>query len=147
MDARTLARFWEKVFIDPMTGCWLWAGALRQPSPDGGGYGRFWTGTHVDYAHRVSYRHFVGPIPADKELDHLCMTRACVNPRHLDLVNHTMNMRRAPNATKTHCKRGHEFTPENTVIRIHKRGWTMRQCRACMALHAAARARGERLAA
>ncbi len=30
------------------------------------------------------------------------------------------------NTTKTHCKRGHEFTPENTVA--HKNG---RQCRAC----------------
>jgi hypothetical protein len=31
------------------------------------------------------------------------------------------------NAAKTHCKRGHEFTPENTYISIRDR----RHCRAC----------------
>jgi hypothetical protein len=31
------------------------------------------------------------------------------------------------NGSKTHCKRGHEFTPENTYIKQGK--W--RQCRAC----------------
>jgi len=33
--------------------------------------------------------------------------------------------------TKTHCKRGHEFTPENTYIQTSKDGVTGRHCRAC----------------
>jgi hypothetical protein len=33
----------------------------------------------------------------------------------------------ARNAAKTHCKHGHEFTPENTVARRDGR----RRCRAC----------------
>lgn len=35
------------------------------------------------------------------------------------------------NASKTHCKRGHEFTPENTYIKP-----TGRECRACARIHA-----------
>jgi len=34
------------------------------------------------------------------------------------------------NARKTHCKNGHEFTPENTYV-SHTRGPPMRQCRQC----------------
>jgi hypothetical protein len=34
----------------------------------------------------------------------------------------------ARHAAKTHCKNGHEFTPENTYIRPDNGG---RQCRAC----------------
>jgi len=36
-----------------------------------------------------------------------------------------------PQASKTHCKRGHEFTPENTYINPTSGG---RQCRACKRL-------------
>jgi hypothetical protein len=34
-------------------------------------------------AHRVSYEHYVGPIPKGLEIDHLCRVRHCVNPAHL----------------------------------------------------------------
>ena len=35
------------------------------------------------------------------------------------------------NAIKTHCKRGHEFTPENTAVKVSKDGRTSRRCKAC----------------
>jgi hypothetical protein len=35
----------------------------------------------------------------------------------------------AANFNKTHCKHGHEFTPENTKTRIDRPG--TRECRAC----------------
>jgi hypothetical protein len=85
------------------------------------------------------------PVPDGLELDHLCHTndsscpggrtcphRPCVNPFHLDAVPPSVNTLRgngpsALNSRKTHCKNGHEFTPQNT--RITRKGH--RWCRAC----------------
>jgi hypothetical protein len=83
-------------------------------------------------AHRVVYEALVGPIPTGLQLDHLCRTRACVNPAHLEPVTRRENILRgespsAVHARKTHCIRGHEFTPENT----HTRSDGSRSCRKC----------------
>lgn len=58
-------------------------------------------------------------------LDHLCQVKACVNPAHLEPVSTEENTRRH-RMTVTHCKRGHEFTDENTY-----RYKEQRQCRTC----------------
>ena len=42
-----------------------------------------------------------------------------------------------PRSVATHCKHGHEFTPENTYI--HPRGGYRRSCRRCRTLQANAR--------
>lgn len=99
-------------------GCWNWTGKLVR------GYG-WLSGT---YAHRASYELFVGPIPDGLQIDHLCVNRRCVNPRHLEPVTGAENMRRVAER-RTHCKHGHEFTPENT----YDRPASGRQCRACNA--------------
>jgi hypothetical protein len=49
----------------------------------------------------------------------------CVNPWHLEPVPQAVNSARA---TRTHCKRGHLFTPES-VYRNRQGG---RQCRTCI---------------
>ena len=82
-------------------------------------------------AHRVMYELFVGPIPEKLQLDHLCRNRPCFNPKHLEPVTARENLLRgethaAINASKTHCKRGHAFTPENTIDCGNGRG-----CREC----------------
>lgn len=46
----------------------------------------------------------------------------CVRPAHLEAVTQKVNTLRgtspaAIHAVKTHCIRGHEFTPENTYLR------------------------------
>lgn len=112
-------RITSRIAENPETGCWDWTGKTLD------GYGRL-TG---EYAHRVSYELFVGPIPDGLELDHLCNRPLCVNPAHLEPVTHDENMRRAAER-RTHCKRGHEFTPENTYVRA----CGARQCRRCNAL-------------
>lgn len=96
-------------------GCWIWQGYV-----DPCGYGRSSRLQRVErMAHRLSYRIFCVPIPEGMSIDHLCRTRSCVNPEHLEMVPIRENIMRgrtiaATNAAKTHCKRGHEFTPENT---------------------------------
>jgi hypothetical protein len=141
-------RFWAKVdrygpvpLGRPELGpCWVWTGYIR---PDG--YGQFGTGKQRQ-PHRFAYELVKGLIPSGLELDHLCHDREacvggdscphrrCVNPAHLDPVDHATNLRRGlggrNNREKAHCKHGHDFTLLNT--RIERRGvLTKRVCRAC----------------
>ncbi len=124
-------RFNEKWIGDCNSECWLWVGYVR---PDG--YGEMGGGPgEVLRAHRFSYEHFVGPIPAGLTIDHLCRVRSCVNPKHLEPVTQRENNRRgfsiyATNARKTHCKNGHPFDEANT--RWHRsNGITCRRCGTC----------------
>lgn len=94
--------------------CWFWTGR-----PTAGGYGQIGiigeNGRKLYQAHRVVYETWVRPIPDGLELDHLCRNRACVRPDHLEPVSHIENVRRGASMDRaTHCKNGHEYTPENT---------------------------------
>ena len=111
-------RFWEKV--DKSGDCWQWTGSK------GDGYGKV-NGFHTSLAHRLSYEEACGPIPEGLQLDHLCRNRACVKPGHLEAVTQKVNQERGSNATRTHCKHGHEYTPENTKIIRSGSRW----CREC----------------
>jgi hypothetical protein len=121
-------RFWSKV--DKTDSCWIWVACKYKD-----GYGRFRLNGRCHRAHRVAYELLVGPIPPGLVLDHLCRNRACVNPSHLDPVTHQTNIARghAPMLSRlrardvTECRRGHEFTPENTYTA--PRGH--RECRKC----------------
>ncbi len=130
----TEERFFAKV-VKTGTGCWLWTAAKNDD-----GYGLFSgrPGGGTVRAHIWSYEHAVGPVPDGLQLDHLCRKRSCVNPAHLEPVTSAENTMRgeslqAVNAAKTHCKRGHEFTPENTYVTSSG----SRSCRVCLAIHRA----------
>ena len=119
-------RFWSKV--DKSGDCWLWLGARNH-----NGYGRHMFRGHRIMAHRVAYMLSVGEIPAGLQLDHLCRTRRCVNPSHLEPVTQTENIMRgvsptAINAKRESCTHGHEFTADNTYVTPDGR----RQCRTCI---------------
>lgn len=126
-------RFWEKV--DAEGDCWEWNGTHTQ-----GGYGTFKIDGTMKVVHRVAWELLIGPIAEGMQLDHLCRNRGCLNPSHLEEVTPTENVRRGmsaipgghqPQARKTHCKNGHEFTFENTYISKGKKGRTARKCRKC----------------
>lgn len=105
---------------EPNSGCWLWLGSVS------GGYGQFGSIlTTTNMAHRVSYEHYIGPIPDGLVLDHKCRTPSCINPLHLEPVTPTENTRRGWRVTKTHCIRGHALTPDN-LYRRKRSPW--RQC-------------------
>lgn len=93
MNESQLARFMPKFYVDEETGCWVWTAAKAPSGHPGFCLGRP-EGKRWVQAHRVSYEHFVGPIPEGLELDHLCVNPPCVNPAHLEPVTHAENMRR-----------------------------------------------------
>ena len=98
-------RFWPKVQLSSTPdGCWEWTGA-RTPA----GYGNVFDGSRTEKAHRVAYMLTFGPIPADRELNHRCYVRHCVNPWHLEVVTHAENLQASRPALATHCPRGHAY--------------------------------------
>src|SRR5438445_13219680 len=123
-------RFFEKLSAEE-NGCGQWLGA-KGPR----GYGYFVLGGRQPderLAHRVAYRLFVGDIPRDREIDHLCKNPSCVNPNHLRIVDHVTNMQNGYFANKTHCPQGHPYDLLNTGWRENDHPNGQRTCRACNA--------------
>jgi hypothetical protein len=93
-------RMWNRYIIDS-NGCWIWQGYIHPNT----GYGEWYYGGEK-LAHRAFYTRNVGPIPEGLDLDHLCSTRACVNPEHLEPVTRGENNRRT-------FQRGRNNRPRN----------------------------------
>ncbi len=123
------ARFESKIVKEPDDGCWAWTGQIMKT-----GYGRVRMKDSVnscglELAHRAVYELLKGPIPEGLQLDHLCRNRGCVNPNHLEPVDHRTNVLRgigptAINAAKIYCIHGH----------LLEQGRFQRFCRTCRTL-------------
>lgn len=75
------------------TPCWLWTMA-DSGSGRGGGYPRMKLNNRTCAVHRVSFVNVHGYVPGNKQIDHKCRNRLCVNPDHLEMVSHRENQRR-----------------------------------------------------
>ena len=107
------------------SGCLIWNGAK-----DADGYGLIRFEGRTTRTHRVAYTLAVGAIPDGHEIDHLCRVHACMEPTHLEPVEHVVNVRRGrsgePERSKTHCSNNHPFDADNTQWYAGRR-----VCRTC----------------
>jgi len=125
MRKTPLQRANEKISIDESTGCWIWTGSTSNKSSSHP-YGNLKVDGKMVYAHRFLYAAHKGPIPPGMQIDHLCRNTKCCNPEHLEVVTPRENTIRGANA-KTHCAKGHDWTPENHVVN----GKGHRTCKIC----------------
>ena len=126
-----LRKFDERVGVNLDSDCWLWIAGKSH-----NGYGQFSHKGKTYRAHRWSYEYAKGKIPDGLQLDHLCRTRHCVNPDHLEAVTGKENCIRGNTGKatgkrqnlKSHCPQGHPYSGTN--LYIAPRG--TRGCRVCI---------------
>jgi HNH endonuclease len=124
-------RFWQRVWNRlekllpdrPENACWEWQGYKTDK-----GYGQLSILNKSYMAHRLIYELFIGSIPDELVIDHLCRNRSCCNPTHLEAVTDRENLLRGNgwggiNSRKTHCPKNHPLT------NLGKRG---RGCLICL---------------
>ena len=87
---QVIDRVLDRVVRIPFSGCWIFTGATNEF-----GYGIVGTGgrgSPNDRAHRITYRHFCGDIPAGMFVCHECDVPSCCNPNHLFLGTNQDNV-------------------------------------------------------
>lgn len=77
----------SNIEVNPKTGCWIWKRGTNV-----NGYGVTTANGKRCLTHRAAYGVFVGPIPEGVHVLHRCDVASCINPEHLFLGTHTVNM-------------------------------------------------------
>ena len=106
------------------SGCWLWTGSKTH-----NGYASAKVEGDRVRVHRYAYERAFGPIPVGLVVDHLCFTRECINPDHLEVVTQAENLRRSREryGLRVTCSHGHPYDSVNTRYESDGR----RTCRIC----------------
>jgi hypothetical protein len=102
-SVNTPEKFWS--LVEPSGFCWYWKGRLTSEV-----YGAWWFESKTRPVHVISWMLLMGETPPKgMHVDHLCRTRNCVNPDHLEIVTPTENSLRAmrPKMARTECVNGH----------------------------------------
>lgn len=132
MNELIYQRIMSRVVVDD-SGCWVFTGARVAT-----GYGKVQYNNKGYLAHRFMLQRSLGKPLGDLHACHKCDNPPCCNPDHLFAGDDKANFQdcaaknRHANKRKTHCKEGHEYTPENTrMVRSQLRGEWKRQCKRC----------------
>lgn len=113
-------------------------GRMLNPKVDDKGYYQVGIGGRTMRVHRLVLAAFVGPSPMlgrhldgnpkNNRLDNLRYGTPLENSADRIIHGrHRLNGR----LERTHCRHGHEYTPENTIIKREARKRPYRQCREC----------------
>lgn len=73
-------RLEARMIPEANTGCWLMTSVINC------GYSTIQINGRETLAHRAAYELLKGPIPEGLELHHVCRTKSCINPDHLEVV-------------------------------------------------------------
>jgi hypothetical protein len=128
IPARIVSRFLSRLVTGGTDGTCLEWTRYRHPS----GYGQTFYNRKKISAHRLAWMIAHGPIPDEVLVCHRCDNPPCCNPSHLFLGDYKDNSQdmvakgRHAGQRVTHCRRGHQYSPENTR---HIRG--KRMCKTC----------------
>ena len=78
----------RRIKANKITGCWEWIGSKSA------GYGVVYISGKRMLLHRIFYEIYKRKIPNKMVVDHLCFHRNCVNPKHLEVVTISENVKR-----------------------------------------------------
>lgn len=139
-DAKWIARVKARTVVNE-SGCWLWQGFCHKYHGKQAADTRGYAGTNYRaksvFAHRKMLELHTRPLARNEAACHTCDTPSCVNPAHLWIGTWKQNkldeVAKGRNwyVVRTHCPRGHEYTPENTYMHPGRDGRGARGCKLC----------------